>query len=1203
MRALQHGEFNIYICNFKCRQEKHFHCPYCSKTIINRKQFESHMDKCVEVQRYTTDKGIKSAASAGPATTTILLLNFTPPLQQTIWAGKSPAPPDPPAQPKSKPDPPREPKSESDQPPVSPEHLVEPTAAAAQAAAPPDPPVPVDHPSSLTGHSVKQKAQIVKTAGRRIKCPMCNLYLLKQNLRLHKLRKHFCQSISEKNITTKDNLRSQCIDSHNGIYAVAKSYKATAIPVHVRKKSGSMHKMACEEDPCDVVLDVRKKSGLTYSQCPHLQSVDFCFSHAKREDLKPAVLEEMVSSKLIGKDMAAKCLNHQEQATQNKAPVVTLVNLGGYHCLYLSVFEPKVSQYSMLGRLFVTYTLKRGLWHCRCSQGRMTCIHKSLAKWYLFQTNRELYSSNAKHDIGLELSDVMEDSPGETSTEDLTETVYPLRDDGLKQTAKYIYNNKKLPSTLPEEIPQCESEIDFPKHLVPVQTVCQECPGHVSLTEPILITNKARVITLTGVMEENSTFVKNCPDCGLVYRYQEWSEGLHNYNDHIILSLPLCKLLQNSIKNDTVVDGVVEVLERTVGVKSPQSMEVLQAYVHFEALTSHDCQSGVMMDLYQKGLFNMAGIEIQGLPEIFTGEVNAEEFWDSACMEIIASSLVTQSSTYIATLDRNKEAAVSAVTTPLNPAERRRLSRQRTEECHRAVTRYLVKELHPLSTVESPCFREMTKMLNPKYQLPSRDQVLNTLIPSWYSEEKKRVIKELRQVSQAAVTCDWWTSFYHDHYLTVTLHFIVRGQMKQKVLRTKPVYDAQTDSVEAEQIGGILEEFGVLDTVVGMTGDCAFSMDIAIMKSELRKLRCFAHTLSRAAQKVYTSNTVTRWASRIRAVVVWIKRSPAAQTLLQEKQKLLNLPQHSLVLDVRTRWNSLYLMMERFAEQYAAIQAAITHPQTKQAFEKEWLEMLSDDDQRKAEEFTRVMKPLYTSTLCVSADKSPSCSQIIPILKKLEAHFETRDDDSLFTATLKEKVWDDLSACYKDDDTWKFLQESSAMDPRFKNRVDSDEIWNRVKNAAVRIATEGANQEEHRVLLEDSDAADSSEQNESSDEAPFPKRPRLTSLEELFEEEDRALKSSKAAEKTTTPERVQQEIELYRKLPAVPSSEDAVAWWWKRRDSMPLLSQLSRSYLCVQASSTPRERVFGAAGETISQERSHILPEQADMQIFLQKNC
>lgn len=181
-----------------------------------------------------------------------------------------------------------------------------------------------------------------------------------------------------------------------------------------------------------------------------------------------------------------------------------------------------------------------------------------------------------------------------------------------------------------------------------------------------------------------------------------------------------------------------------------------------------------------------------------------------------------------------------------------------------------------------------------------------------------------------------------------------------------------------------------------------------------------------------------------------------------------------------------------------------------------------------------------------------------------------------------------------------------------------------------------SNQEEHGLMQEDSDADEVSEQNdEYSDEVmqstwhkhfviippgflvkhffflfisicqtPFPKRQRLSALEELFEAEDRALKSSTAAEKThSIPERVQQEIQLYRNLPAVPTSEDDLAWWWERRDTLPLLSKLSNSYLCIQASSTSHERVFSTAGDTISQERLHILPDQADMQIFLQKNC
>jgi hypothetical protein len=59
----------------------------------------------------------------------------------------------------------------------------------------------------------------------------------------------------------------------------------------------------------------------------------------------------------------------------------------------------------------------------------------------------------------------------------------------------------------------------------------------------------------------------------------------------------------------------------------------------------------------------------------------------------------------------------------------------------------------------------------------------------------------------------------------------------------------------------------------------------------------------------------------------------------------------------------------------------------------------------------------------------------------------------------------------------------------------------------------------------------------------------------------------------------------------------------EKRATLPLLTNIATSYLCAQASSTPRERVFSTAGNTISQERSRLLPEKANMLIFLQKNC
>lgn len=114
---------------------------------------------------------------------------------------------------------------------------------------------------------------------------------------------------------------------------------------------------------------------------------------------------------------------------------------------------------------------------------------------------------------------------------------------------------------------------------------------------------------------------------------------------------------------------------------------------------------------------------------------------------------------------------------------------------------------------------------------------------------------------------------------------------------------------------------------------------------------------------------------------------------------------------------------------------------------------------------------------------------------------------------------------------------------------------------------------------------------------------KMSALEQLFEDEDRELHTAQSTGVLSITEQVQKEMEIYKSLPAIPSGQDPLAWWGGKRDTLPNLSVLSEVYLCVQASSTPSERVFSCAGHTISQERCRILPEKANMVIFLQKNC
>ncbi|KAI4815355.1 hypothetical protein KUCAC02_005504 [Chaenocephalus aceratus] len=181
--------------------------------------------------------------------------------------------------------------------------------------------------------------------------------------------------------------------------------------------------------------------------------------------------------------------------------------------------------------------------------------------------------------------------------------------------------------------------------LVPAEVTCKECVEQSVLSDPQLITSKARILTCSGIVEGISTYKKTCPSCGMVYRYQEWQDGIHNFDNHMMLSLHLCLTLRNALQTHTAVSRVIGIIEATEGESLPNKEKVLQAYLSFEALSEHDytyaCVScgyhpaTVVMDLHKKGVFSMPVSEIQNPPQQYDGRINVKDFWDAVTMEIL----------------------------------------------------------------------------------------------------------------------------------------------------------------------------------------------------------------------------------------------------------------------------------------------------------------------------------------------------------------------------------------------------------------------------------------------------------------------------------------------------------------------------------------------------------------------------------------
>lgn len=96
--------------------------------------------------------------------------------------------------------------------------------------------------------------------------------------------------------------------------------------------------------------------------------------------------------------------------------------------------------------------------------------------------------------------------------------------------------------------------------------------------------------------------------------------------------------------------------------------------------------------------------------------------------------------------------------------------------------------------------------------------------------------------------------------------------------------------------------------------------------------------------------------------------------------------------------------------------------------------------------------------------------------------------------------------------------------------------------------------------------------------------------------------SEAAVQNKTSYARAEEEVDNYCRSPSLPLTEDPLNWWHGHEFTFPLLSKLSKRYLCIPGTSVSAERVFSTAGDVVTAKRSTLKPEHVDHLVFLHKN-
>ena len=494
------------------------------------------------------------------------------------------------------------------------------------------------------------------------------------------------------------------------------------------------------------------------------------------------------------------------------------------------------------------------------------------------------------------------------------------------------------------------------------------------------------------------------------------------------------------------------------------------------------------------------------------------------------------------------------------------------KELTKSVAECLAKDMLPLYTVEKAGFKAMLKKFNSRYDLPSRSYFSRVAIPALYCEVKDKIQKQLSAIQYFSATTDFWSSPTMEPYLSYTVHYITDDwELKSACLQASFTPEDHTGENIKLAICDTLHNWNLdIKNQVVLTTDNASNIKLACRLLCCCQLSCFSHNLDLAIQKGLGDHRIERVLKVCRKIVASFSYSWLRRRQLLEEQKRRNLPIHKLKADVKTRWGSVYDMIERIIEQKEAIREILGSDRKTAHFVLSW------QDNDVLDSVVAVLAPLRKFTDLLAGEKRVTASAIIPLLKHLTTEvLAVKETENTLTKEIKMRVKSDITSRY-DITTTNLLEVCTFLDPRFKLTDMSSDVQEKVECEMLEIVS--------RPAAEDSQSG------------PPPKKPK-TVWAQIF----RDIATTERNSSLTDAEKVKSEIETYRHFPNLDVELSPLEWWKANSQQFPLLQQVARKYLSICATSVSSERVFSKGGNIVTG-RVQLKPEKVDQLIFLAQN-
>ncbi|KAK0143929.1 Zinc finger BED domain-containing protein 1 [Merluccius polli] len=489
---------------------------------------------------------------------------------------------------------------------------------------------------------------------------------------------------------------------------------------------------------------------------------------------------------------------------------------------------------------------------------------------------------------------------------------------------------------------------------------------------------------------------------------------------------------------------------------------------------------------------------------------------------------------------------------PLRVKKRRRPLR--SCDSQKGICKFIQTDMLPISIVEGKGFGNRMNIMEPAYNIPSR-RTVTRLIETQYGERKEELFKKLA----TAENC--WTALTAESYLTIctVCHYIGGDwEMNSAVLLTESLPGRHTADCLAEKSNGAVEQWGIEGRVIACVHDNAANIVAANRPTRVSwvSVACFAHTLQLAINDGFALY-LNRVISAAGKLVGHFNYSTVASKALQKKaSQATGLYNHQ-------RWAVAAVLSDR----------TVTKLQDARILE------LKDEYWQLMEETQPVLRALKCATTLMSAEKDVSISNTYPITFGLiNAHLMRKEGDGPKVIEFKTKVRSSLSTRMNVQSA-EFVSSapmlSAMLDPGHKHLGFLTPAQRVVANAkSVELGEAGP-----QVLLRLPCAAAAATQ--------------ASAMALLLGEQY----------STQLDTGIDTDINNFLRDTPPPLDCNPTDWWKVNGRRFPRLAKLARQYLCIPATSVPSERVFSAAGLTVTRLRSRLTPSMLPCLYSLTKIC